>query len=55
MALTLEEIKDRLRRWDEITIVEELGLRTEDIIDRFTDVIEDKADYLETLVNWEEL
>ena len=55
MALTLEEIKDRLRRWDEITIVEELGLRTEDIVDRFDDIIETKADYLETLVNWEEL
>ena len=55
MALTLEEIKERLTRWDEVTIVEELGIRTEDIINRFEDIIEDKADYLETLVNWEEL
>lgn len=55
MSLTLEEIKERLRRWDELTIMEELGLRTEDIVDRFDDIIEDKADYLETLVNWEEL
>jgi len=53
MALTLEEIKDRLKLWDEVTIVEELGLRTEDIVDRFEDIIENKADYLESLVNWD--
>ena len=53
MALTLEEIKDRLKLWDEVTIVEELGLRTEDIVDRFEDIIENKGDYLESLVNWD--
>jgi len=55
MALTLEEIKERMKRWDELTIIEELSIRSEDIVERFDDIIENKADYLENLVNWEEL
>jgi len=54
MALTLEEIKERMKRWDEITLIEELSLRSEDIVERFDDIIEDQADRLENLVNWEE-
>jgi hypothetical protein len=54
MALTLEEIKERLKRWDEITLIEELSLRSEDIVERFDDIIEDQADKLQNLVNWEE-
>jgi hypothetical protein len=54
MALTLEEIKERLKRWDEITLIEELSLRSEDIVERFDDIIEDQADRLQNLVNWEE-
>jgi hypothetical protein len=54
MALTLEEIKERMKRWDEISIIEELSIRSEDIIERFDDVIEDQVDRLEKLVNWEE-
>jgi len=53
MALTLEEIKERLKRWDEVTLIEELSIRSEDIVERFDDIIEDKADKLESLVNWE--
>lgn len=55
MPLTLEEIKERMKRWDEITIIEELSIRSEDIVERFDDYIEDQADRLEQLVNWEEL
>jgi len=54
MALTLEEIKERLKRWDEVAILEVLNLRSEDIVERFDDIIEDAADELEKLVNWEE-
>jgi len=54
MALTLEEIKERMKRWDEISIIEELSIRSEDIIERFDDIIEEQADRLEKLVNWEE-
>lgn len=54
MALTLEEIKERMKRWDEVTIIEELSIRSDDIVERFDDIIEDNADRLEKLVNWEE-
>lgn len=54
MTLTVEEIKERMKRWDEISIIEELSIRSEDIVERFDDIIEDQADRLEKLVNWEE-
>jgi hypothetical protein len=54
MTLTLEEIKERMKRWDELTIIEELSLRSEEIVERFEDVIEENADRLEKLVNWED-
>jgi hypothetical protein len=54
MNLTLEEIKERMARWDELTIVEELDIRSIDLVERFEDVIEDNADRLEKLVQWEE-
>ena len=54
MTLTLEEIKERMKRWDEISLIEELSIRSEDIVERFDDIIEDQADRLEKLVNWEE-
>ena len=53
MPLTLEEIKERMKRWDELTLLEELSIRSEDIVERFEDFIEDQADRLEQQVNWE--
>jgi hypothetical protein len=54
MPLTLEEIKERLKRWDEIALIEELEIDSEQIVERFDDIIEDKADTLEQQVNWED-
>lgn len=54
MALTFEEIKERMKRWDEISIIEELSIRSEDLVERFDDIIENQADRLEKLVNWED-
>jgi hypothetical protein len=54
MSLTLEEIKERMQRWDEITILEELDIRSVDLVEKFEDIIEAQADRLEQLVNWEE-
>jgi hypothetical protein len=54
MSLTLEEIKERMKRWDEITILEELDIRSADLVEKFEDFIEEQADRLEQLVNWEE-
>ncbi len=54
MILTLEEIKERMKRWDELSLIEELSIRSEDIVERFYDIIEEQADRLEKLVNWED-
>jgi len=47
MALTLNDICDRLKNLDEISLLEVLDISSEDIVDRFNDRIEDKADLLE--------
>ena len=47
MALTLNDIKDRLKQIDEIDLLELLDINSEDIVERFTDVIEDNFDKLE--------
>lgn len=47
MALTLHDIVKRLAQLDEITLLELLNITAEDIIERFSDVIEDNADRLE--------
>lgn len=53
MYLTFNELLERLRQLDEIALVEELGLTSEDIIDRFLDVIESKQDKLKHIVDWD--
>ena len=40
MALTLEELKGRLKQLDEVILVDVLQLESEDIVYRFEDVIE---------------
>ncbi len=47
MALTFEEVKARLKRLDEITLLELLGLSSEDLVDRFDDLIENDIDRFE--------
>ena len=44
---TLEEIKDKLKQLDEVTLIEVLGLTSEDLVDRCSDLIEEKQDTLE--------
>jgi len=43
---TLADIINHLRRIDEISLLEILEISSEDLIDRFTDKIEDKYDLL---------
>jgi hypothetical protein len=45
--MTLTDALDRLKQLDEITLMEILEISSEDIVDRFVDVIEDKLDQLE--------
>jgi hypothetical protein len=47
MNLTFEEIKERLVKLDEITLLEILDISSEDIVERFSDLIELKQDDLE--------
>lgn len=47
MALTIPDICDKLKRMDEVTILELLEIDSEEIVSRFLDKIEDMADYLE--------
>jgi hypothetical protein len=45
-TITFEELKEALKRLDEITLLELLGLQSDDLVERFDDVIEKKQEYL---------
>ena len=47
MALTHEELKEKLKRLPELDLLEILDLSSEDIVERFEDVIADRRDYFE--------
>jgi len=44
--VTFEELKEALKRLDEVTLLELLGLQSDDLVDRFDDIIEKKQEYL---------
>lgn len=54
MSLTLEEVKEKLKSLDEISLLEILEISSEEIVDRFIDKIEDKTDYFITDLEEEE-
>ena len=45
MPLTQEEIKERLKMLDEISLLEILEISSEDIVEKFSERIEKRADY----------
>ena len=47
MALTIPDIKEKLKLLDEITLLEMLNVNSEELIERFSDIVEDRADELE--------
>lgn len=47
MSLTVHDIADLLRREDCVTILELLNISSDDLVERFMDVIEDRADKIE--------
>jgi hypothetical protein len=53
MPLLLREIIDRLATLDETELCDTLGITSEDILERFLDVVEAKIDKLEIEVDWE--
>lgn len=53
MALTLNDILDRLRQLDEVELLDILGVNSDMLVDRFADLIEEQLDKLEATVDWE--
>lgn len=51
MALTFEELRERLARWDELDILEALGITSEDLVAAFGDRIEERFEKLEKEVD----
>ena len=47
MNLTLAELKEKLMQFDEIDLIELLDLTSEDILERFEDIVEDKFETLQ--------
>ena len=43
--LTFIDVCDRLKQQDEISVLEVLEITSEELVDRFTDKIENKLDY----------
>lgn len=48
MVLTLKDLSDRLEQIEETQLLELLQLTSSDLVNRFQDIIEDNADYLES-------
>jgi hypothetical protein len=46
LNITFEELKEALKRLDEVTLLELLGIQSDDLVERFDDVIEKKQEYL---------
>tara|TARA_R110000822_G_scaffold69023_6_gene167878 strand:+ start:4341 stop:4502 length:162 start_codon:yes stop_codon:yes gene_type:complete len=51
MPLTLPDLYDKLKRVDEVTLLELLNINSTDLVDRFQDFIEIHADNLEELLD----
>lgn len=54
MSLTLEEVKEKLKQLDETTLLEILEINSEEIVEKFSDKIEDREDYFITDLEEEE-
>jgi len=46
LNITFEELKEGLKRLDEVSLLELLGIQSDDLVERFDDVIEKKQEYL---------
>jgi uncharacterized protein YecA (UPF0149 family) len=49
--LTLEELKERLSNFDEVTVLEILDIHSDELIEAFEDRIEDNIDKLKRMFN----
>jgi hypothetical protein len=46
MNITFEELKEKLQRVDEVTLLELLDIRSDDLVERFEDYIEEQQEKL---------
>ena len=46
MSITFEELKEKLQSVDEVTLLELLEIRSDDIVERFEDFIEEQQEKL---------
>ena len=46
MPITLEELKEKMKRWDELDILDTLDITSEELVEIFSDAIEEKYDQL---------
>ena len=44
--ITFEELKEALKRLDEVSLLELLGIQSDDLVDKFDELIEKKQEYL---------
>ncbi len=51
---TYGELKERLKRLGEIDLLEVLQIDSEQLVERFDDIIEQRAEYLAEEVDWED-
>ena len=51
MAYTLRDIIDKLKQFDEITLLEMLDISSEELLERFIDKVENNFEQLEELIN----
>jgi len=49
--LTFEELKEKLKRIDEVTLLELLNIDSNDIVERFYDIIEDNQQKLKRMID----
>ena len=51
MAYTLRDVIDKLKQFDEITLLELLDISSEELLERFIDRVENNFEQLEDLIN----
>lgn len=54
LTLTVPELKERLKRLDEVSLLELLNISSEELVDSFSDNIENNYEILCKEVDWEE-
>ena len=50
MTTTFTELSEKLKQLDEVILLDLLGLSSEDIVNRFADIIDEKYDSLQEAV-----